>query len=345
MWVNYDKLQDTDVMEWIDEGGEYMANEWKNLKSQGMVKYANSGKIEILGFRDASGRPLDVTGRKGKGKGDNFLKPGLHVGNEGKKNVPLTLNPDCSPKRPCVFQEALNPVAPAPKKKIGQDVVTIPPTFKSEAKPPNKQKNRRQRARENREKLESETLESMKDNVILDQTAIFRHLRRVLTGTVDKPGKFLDNCFFNGATLYANKHTVSEVGGCIIERIPEDEGYDKCKYVDMKSIRWSNPHDNDLVTAERPSGFRTGKALKVVHPAVHMYVTLYSFDEANHMRTSSGLVVDTRVKDHTFGFNKSTQDGMCGGIYVHQHTGSVVGLHFLGVDGKEPNRGLSIHLN
>jgi len=56
---------------------------------------------------------------------------------------------------------------------------------------------------------------------------------------------------------------------------------------------------------------------------------------------SAGRVVDINLKDQSFGFNGTTKPGDCGGVYIHQETGRVVGIHYMGHhDPIKPNRGI-----
>jgi len=185
-------------------------------------------------------------------------------------------------------------------------------------------------------------LESQKANEVLKTDKIKQHMRMVYVGSVDKPepsGKNA-NAFLNAGHVFVNKHVLEDKAGAIL--MPLGNTDNNGKPLDLTTLKWQ-PAGTDCMVA-KIENWKIGNSLKIAPPGVRTPVVLFNLDKDGNLEQSYGIVTDERPADGTFGFSGTTYPTFCGGIYVHCATGSVVGMHFLGVT-NQPNRGMTLSKN
>jgi hypothetical protein len=373
-WVNYDKLEDTDVISWVD-GNEIAKMRWAELRDTG---FWSSGVNVISVSRN--GRILEPNEFECKAECLEAVNLRKRVNQPKVKKAPINL-------------ESLNPVCPSPKAKItavpAAKVVVVPAepnnwtTVESyNKKSVNSSKKRREKRTGNTKALGTGTLPVVPVKatvkVVPKQTktpvkkesapvasvaamvtvpppnvqawtqvpqSVFESQKTAVPHIAQKFFGALRPVFANGVQI-ANAFVQPASGAFFNQHvIPLGADTIKGRNVGEKDVNIITPppnsrrHGVDLFqTPFCPTGV---PALKIGRPAPEMPVTLFTNVQGKDLLVS-GKITEVR-EDGTFGFSETTMPGYCGGIYVND-VGTVVGQHYLGVKGA-PNRGLSLPLN
>jgi hypothetical protein len=342
--VNYDKLDDNDMITYVDTlDGEIMRGKWSQLKNRGMF---HESDVQIIGWT-RNGKTMNIEILYETSSHDGEVDYTSHWHSYESMSDSGASDTESSE------EEALTAVKPTPKlpKKKKVVVVEEPKTEVSQ-----KMVNKKKRADANQKPVVQRIDPALWKTLTADQKAIvtgkkqeeaevkpqmaqkgsvqldIKKQKLRLAEVFDVTGHWLNDAYFKDGYIYTVNHCVAKA--CTVRRGNQVH--------ELKGAVWEHV-GFDIARTKDSTGWKLGPPVKTGKPLQNMSVTLFITRGGPDVSKPKFHIAVGRItevfQDGTFTHTVTTQDGNCAGVFVDNATGYVVGLHWGGRQYPKPNLG------